>query len=132
MHIQTLLRHASMPLRVGLGWREPGSDVPMVAIVTESGLVFATDVTEREPVRAHPGAPGPVVATDGRLFVFYSRSTARSMAAFDLATGARQWDVDLRAVHHGYPDASASADRVWFANFHTLDAYDAASVVSSW
>ncbi len=125
MEVRSVVRHVSAPLVVGLGWRASGTDVPMIAIVHEGTLVAVTDITDRDPLSTRSGAPGPLLLGGPRVIAFYSRTTARSIASFDVTTGARVFDVDLRSTRMTMGGAAASTDRIWCASSHVLDAYDA-------
>jgi len=82
-----------------------------------------------DPMRARSGAPGALLALDGRLVVFYGTRTSRAMAAFDMRLGTRIFDVDLDATRFDARSASLGRDRIWIERGHVLDGYDATTGV---
>ena len=125
MHVESVATALDRPeLRVARGWRESGTEIPMIAILDGERLITATDVPGGDPMRARSGAPGAMIVSENRLVVFYGTRTSRAMAAFDTGTGARVFDVDLDTSRFAPRSAALGHDRVWVESGHVLDGYD--------
>jgi hypothetical protein len=103
---------------IALGHKQPGTRVPMLARYAVEGhepalgnwrflksrekdavrfpVAWTVEVPAREPLRAKEGDPKRVAVAPGRVYVGYELADGPPrVAAFDLTTGARVFDVGL-------------------------------------
>ncbi len=103
----------------------PSSAVPMLAILEDERVIWAGDVPSTDPLRARHGAPGPVVWSAGRVLTFYGTPRARMMTAFDATTGARLFDVPLRASDFEASSVVLGQNDIFIQRMYSLEVYDA-------
>jgi hypothetical protein len=90
--------------KVGKGWlvlgfRKPGTRIPMLGYHSGGKLVWKRDVPPRNPLEAREGSPEKVALGGDLVFaVFDSKDSNQpsGVTAFDLESGAPRWAVVLR------------------------------------
>ncbi|MCK6588308.1 MAG: PQQ-like beta-propeller repeat protein [Polyangiaceae bacterium] len=106
-------------VREGEGWilvgsKNPGTRTPMVGFVTRGKLVWTTVVPDGNPLEARAGSPSRIAVAGGLVAVPYIvESRGARVAAFDVGSGRRVWDVGLAKGVDSIEEIVASGDTVF-------------------
>jgi hypothetical protein len=97
MRIERVIAHGSGP-RIALGYRTPGTPVPMIAAVDDGDSVsWKCDIPATDPLTAHASVDH--CALDERdVAVIYERATESILTMFDRATGVRRFETTFPTV----------------------------------
>jgi outer membrane protein assembly factor BamB len=100
MSIRHVLARGDGP-RIAVGYRSPGTPVPMLAAFDAAGQVtWRIDVPASDMLRAHWSNDDLVTLTDGAVLLVYETNTAQPiLVAIDRATGRRQWETAPKKVN---------------------------------
>jgi hypothetical protein len=130
MHVARELRRGSGPV-VGVGWRRPGSAVPMVARLDERGRVtWKAEVPDGNPLEARGGSSGFWTVTGRAVCATYERTSGNRvhLTCFDLESGKRTWDVAIPGERITVlTSLVASGERLYLSGWSLLIGIDAAS-----
>ncbi|HEV8245331.1 MAG TPA: PQQ-binding-like beta-propeller repeat protein [Polyangiaceae bacterium] len=90
-----------------LGFRKPGTRIPMLGFVKAGKLVWSSDVPESNPLAVREGSPDQVTLDGERIVTAYepqSGDISAGVTAFDALSGRRLWNVHLpgklRSISH--------------------------------
>jgi len=126
MRIELLVRRPGGAITIGLGHKQPGTSVPMIAKIVGRHSTWVTEIPSVDPLVAsfdekHFGM------SDKAAFVLYQLRGSPEiyrLAAFDLASGKRLWDHPIPKGNFG--GVIASGDTVLVSTWSDLRAYNAA------
>jgi DNA-directed RNA polymerase subunit RPC12/RpoP len=128
---------AEAAIWLALGHKEPGTRVPMLARYSVEGagsdrefpVSWAVEVPAGDPLRAKEDAPERITVTGGRVFVGYAMADGSPrLAAFDLGSGERRFDMALpHRSSHRLDHAVAADRRVFVKDGSTMVAIDTES-----
>jgi hypothetical protein len=90
--------------KVGKGWlvlgfRKPGTRIPMLGYHAGGKLVWKRDVPPRNPLEAREGSPEKVALGPDRVFAVFDAKDSNKpsgLTAFDIESGAPRWAVILK------------------------------------
>lgn len=116
--------------RLVSGRKWPGTARPMLAGLPAKGAqpIWMREVSQGDPLAVAEQAPDFVDVIGGVGYVFYEmrENDEARVQAFDPATGAVRWDVEVptRDSIFDVDGVAASATRLYVAHDHTLDILD--------
>lgn len=129
MSVERLVRRPGGPI-VAVGGKQPGTSVPMLARVDGTTVRWTAEIPATEPLTAD-AEDDEVGMSATAIYTVYSLAnpTRPRLAAFDLETGKRLWDVELR---HGIGSLNvvgvmAIDDTVVVAAWSVVQAFDQAT-----
>ena len=82
---------------VAVGYKQPGSAVPMLALLDRTRAVWKVEVPAQNPLAARTSAPEFVAVTDSQACAIYEMqdSSAPHLTCFDLKSGIRRFDSEI-------------------------------------
>ncbi|HTE53669.1 MAG TPA: PQQ-binding-like beta-propeller repeat protein [Kofleriaceae bacterium] len=131
MHVARELRRGPGGPAVGIGWRRPGTAVPMVAGLDPKGRVtWKAEVPDGDPLAARAGSGGLWTATERLVCATYERTGGSTegvhLTCFELERGARAWDVAIPGERSTVlTSLVAAGDRVYLSGWGLLLGLDA-------
>jgi hypothetical protein len=131
MQVSRELRRGPGGPVLGVGWRRPGSAVPMVARLDERGrATWRVEVPDGNPLEARQGA-GLWTVTEERVCATYERTGSSPqvrMTCFGLEDGARTWDVAIPGERMTVlTSLVAAGERLYLSGWGLLIAIDGVS-----
>jgi hypothetical protein len=95
--IDRVLVPTSGRARVVLGHQSAGSAIPVVAVVAGGKVLWQKIIADKDPETASPSLAPKAAVRRERVVVPYEQGNPRvaRLSCFSLASGKRQWDVEL-------------------------------------
>ena len=106
-----------------VGYKSPGSRVPVAGFARPGKLVWSSPLPASNPLEFSEGSPSKLAVSGDVLVLAYTyRSGSRARAtAFQITSGNRLWDVELRKALGGRPEhLAASTESVFVVGDSTL------------
>jgi hypothetical protein len=111
---------ASAFWKVGKGWlvlgfRKPGTRIPMLGYHAGGKLVWKREVPPKNPLAAFEGPPSKVALAKDRVFAAFDvkdSSSGSGITALDLATGAPSWAVVFKEKRESVSHLVATGETV--------------------
>lgn len=125
MYIDRFVRRAGSPETIAVGYKTPGTAVPMLAKLEGRKAAWIADIPAKDPLVSRFDDKN-FALSDRAAFALYTTSSPPStrLTAFALATGKRLWDREIPTTTGFVPEGlSVTGDVVMLATWQHLQAY---------
>ncbi len=125
MKIERYVRRAGSPDTIAVGYKTPGTAVPMLAKVEDGKATWTTEIPAQDPLVSRFEEKLFAMSADA-AFALYTTSNpaATRLTAFSIATGKRLWDRAIPTPTGFVPESlSITGDVVMLASWQYLYAY---------
>lgn len=114
---------------VALGFRRPGTRVPMVAATGPRGVLWQRPVPRDDALQASEGKPDAFDVAGGGVFVAYRRrDRSVRVVGIDAATGGTLWESGAPRSDGSAPTTlTVGRERVYLPHWTWLDVFDRAT-----
>ncbi|HTM22961.1 MAG TPA: PQQ-binding-like beta-propeller repeat protein [Kofleriaceae bacterium] len=129
MQISKAIRRLPDGLWFAIGYRTPGTAVPMAAMLKPDMTVAWTTVIPEKPMNASESSPDYFTLSKDSLIVIYqTRSSQFRVAAFAQTNGLRRWDVGVpKGFFSVCAGVVASESHVFVSMWSRLEVFDLAT-----
>lgn len=125
MRIERFVRRAGSPDTLAVGYKSPGTSVPMLAKLDGSKAAWVAEIPAKDPLVSRFEEKN-VALSDGAVFALYTTSSPEvtRLTAISLSTGKRLWDRQIPTTTGFVPEGlSVTGDVVLLASWQHLHAY---------
>jgi outer membrane protein assembly factor BamB len=126
MHVDEVWQERDREPRFVIGYKQPGSEIPMIAAITAEGkLLWKAELPSKNPIGAKEGAPATFTLAGGRAIVGYQQVAENQLvvSAWALQTGQRYWEISLPGKEDHWAGIAVNDRHVFVKNHERLSAF---------